>query len=99
VKGSLKYLTALSPGRWERWREDWVLVQADAHERLTLLTAALRGPRVDWEQDLDLEPAYNPVLGRIRILVESGLTPMMVLHDYVLKRIAPLQERTCPTWL
>jgi hypothetical protein len=24
---------------------------------------------------------------------------MMVLHDYVLKRIAPLQERTRPTWL
>jgi hypothetical protein len=32
MKGSLKYLTALSPSRWERWREDWVLVQADAHE-------------------------------------------------------------------
>jgi hypothetical protein len=22
MKGSLKYLTALSPGRWEHWRED-----------------------------------------------------------------------------
>jgi hypothetical protein len=22
MKGSLKYLTALSPDRWERWRED-----------------------------------------------------------------------------
>jgi hypothetical protein len=32
TKDSLKYLTALSPGRWERWREDWVLVQADAHD-------------------------------------------------------------------
>jgi hypothetical protein len=43
--------------------------------------------------------AYNPVLGRIRILVESGLTPMMVLHDYVSKCIAPLQERTHPACL
>jgi hypothetical protein len=24
---------------------------------------------------------------------------MMVLHDYVSKRIASLQERTCPAWL
>jgi hypothetical protein len=26
TKGSSKYIAALSPGRWERWREDWVLV-------------------------------------------------------------------------
>jgi hypothetical protein len=56
-------------------------------------------PCIDWEQDSDLEPAYNPVLGRIWILAESGLTPMMVLHDYVSKHIMPLQERTRPTWL
>jgi hypothetical protein len=46
-----------------------------------------------------LEPTYNPMLGRIRILFETRLTCMMVLHDYVSKRIAPLQERTHPTWL
>jgi hypothetical protein len=39
------------------------------------------------------------VLGKIWILDESRLTPMMVLHDYVLKRIAPLQERTRPAWI
>jgi hypothetical protein len=46
-----------------------------------------------------LEPVFNPVLGRIRILAKSGLTSMMVLHDYVSKRIMPLQERTRPAWL
>jgi hypothetical protein len=85
TKGSSKYLATLSPGRWERWREDWVLVQADAHDRLTLLTAVLMDPRTDWEQDPSLEPDYIPVLGRTRILAESGLTPMMVLHKYVSK--------------
>jgi hypothetical protein len=99
MKGSSKYLAALSPDRWERWREDWVLVQAEAHEQLTLPTAAPMPPRVDWEQDPGLELAYNPVLGRIQILAESGLKPMMVLHDYVSKRIAPLQERNHPAWL
>jgi hypothetical protein len=74
-------------------------VQADAHERLKLPTAAPKAPRIDWEQDPSLEPAYNPMLGRIWILAKSGLTSMMVLHDYMLKHITPLQERTRPTWL
>jgi hypothetical protein len=46
-----------------------------------------------------LESVFNPVLGRIQILVKSRLTSMMVLHDYVSKRIEPLQERTYPTRL
>jgi hypothetical protein len=99
TKGSLKYLTTLSTDRWERWREDRVLVQADAHERLKLTTATLKAPHINWEQDPGLEPAYNPALGRIQILAESRLTSMMVLHDYVSKRITPLQERTHPAWL
>jgi hypothetical protein len=99
TKGSSKYITALSPNGWERWREDWVLVQADTHEQLTLPTVTSTAPRVNWEQDPGLEPVFNPVLGRIRILAESGLTSMMVLHDYASRRITPLQERTRPTWL
>jgi hypothetical protein len=39
------------------------------------------------------------VLGRIQILAEGGLTSIMVVHGYVSKRIAPLQERTRPAWL
>jgi hypothetical protein len=46
-----------------------------------------------------LESVVNPVLGRIRILAKTGLTSMMVLHDYVSKRIMPLQESTCLAWL
>jgi hypothetical protein len=76
-----------------------VLVQTDAHEQLTLPTAAPMAPRVGWEQDLGLELVFNPILGRIRILAESGLTSMMVLHDYVSKCTVPLKERTCPAWL
>jgi hypothetical protein len=55
-----------------------------------LSTARPTVPRIDWEQDTDLVPVFNLVLGRIRILAESGLTLVMVLHDYMLKRIAPL---------
>jgi hypothetical protein len=99
TKGPSKYITALSPDRWERWREDWVLVQIDAHEQLMLSSTMPMAPRVHWEQDLGLEPVFNPVLGRIRILTEDGLTSMMVLHNYVPKHITPLQEHTRPVWL
>jgi hypothetical protein len=68
TKGSSKYIAALSPGRWERWRDDWVLVQTDAHERLMLPTAAPMTLHVHWEQDSGLETIFNHVLGRIRIL-------------------------------
>jgi hypothetical protein len=48
---------------------------------VTLSTATPTAPRVDWEQDPGLELVFNSVLGRIRILAESGLTSMMVLVD------------------
>jgi hypothetical protein len=47
TNGHSRYITAISPCRWERWREDWVLVQANAHERLMLSTDAPMVPCVD----------------------------------------------------
>jgi hypothetical protein len=40
AKGPSKYIPALSPGKWGRWREDWVIALGDAHDRLELPTAA-----------------------------------------------------------
>jgi hypothetical protein len=34
TQGPSRYIAPISPGRWERWREDWALMQADAHDRL-----------------------------------------------------------------
>jgi hypothetical protein len=39
------------------------------------------------------------VLRRIRVLAENGLTLMMVLFDFLSKRIAPLQLRARPAWI
>jgi hypothetical protein len=55
--------------------------------------------RTDWEKDPNLQSAYNPVLERSRFPVEKGLTLMMVLHDYLSKHIAPLQECARSTWM
>jgi hypothetical protein len=99
TKSSLKYIATPQP-RQVGALEEGLGAGANRHPR-AIDAADLRadGPHVDWEQDPILEPIFIPVLGRIRILAESGLTSMMVLHDYVSKRIAPIQERTCPTWL
>jgi hypothetical protein len=76
-----------------------VLVQTNAHERLVLPTTVPKALHADWEQDFRLEPAFNLVLGRIRILAECGPSSMMVLHNFLSKHIRPLQDRSRPAWL
>jgi hypothetical protein len=39
------------------------------------------------------------VLDRIQYLVENGLTSLMVPHDFLSKRITPLQDRPRPAWM
>jgi hypothetical protein len=39
------------------------------------------------------------VLDQIRYLVENGLTSLVVLHDFLSKRLTPLQDRPHPTWM
>jgi hypothetical protein len=50
----------VSPGRWERWREDWALVQADTHDWLTLPAGALTLDRTEWVKDPGLELGFDP---------------------------------------
>jgi hypothetical protein len=54
----------------------------------------------EWRKDPGLEPGFDPVLDRIQYLAESGLTSLMVLHDFLSRRLAPLQDRaTRPAWM
>jgi hypothetical protein len=100
TQGPSRYIAPVSPGRWERWREDWSLMQADAHDRLVIPAAAPTLDRAEWGKDPGLESAFDPVLDRIQYLAESGLTSLMVLHDFLSRRLAPLQDRaTCPAWM
>jgi hypothetical protein len=53
TQGPSRYIAPVSLGRWERWREDWILMQADAHDRLVIHAAAPSGGRIPaWSQDL-----------------------------------------------
>jgi hypothetical protein len=93
------YITALSPDKWDHWREDWVIMQADAHDRLVLSTMTPMARCFDWEKIPHLQWAYTPMLERIQFLAEKGLMSMIVLHDFLSKHITPLQERVRPVWL
>jgi hypothetical protein len=93
------YITTLSPGKWDRWRDDWVIMQVEVHDRLEMLTATSMGSHNGWEKVPNLQLAYRPMLKRIQCLVEKCLTSMMLLFDFLSKRITPLQHRAHPTWL
>jgi hypothetical protein len=98
--GHARYITPISPGRWERWREDWALVQADVHDRLALPVGGPTLDRTEWGKDPGLEPGFDPVLDQIQYLAENGLTSLMVLHNFLSKRITPLQDRSHrPAWM
>jgi hypothetical protein len=45
-------------------------------------------------KDPGLELGFDPVLDRIQYLAENGLTSLMVLHDFLSKRLVPLQDRS-----
>jgi hypothetical protein len=90
TQGHARYNTPVSPGRWERWREDWALVQVDTHNQLALPTSALTLNRTEWVKDPGLESGFDPVLDQIQHLAENGLTSLMVLHDFLSRCLAPL---------
>jgi hypothetical protein len=67
-----------------------VIIQAEFHDRLELPTSAPTGKSDLWEKVPNLQRVYDPMLKRIKFLVGKGLTSMMVLFDFLSRRIAPL---------
>jgi hypothetical protein len=91
---SSSYISAFSSAKWEDWRTDWVIAMTDANDRLELPT---RGPLLDrnsWKARPSLPAELDPVLDRVKVLARGCLTLMMVLGDFLRRRIAPLQQRS-----
>jgi hypothetical protein len=59
------YIIAITLGKWDRWRDDWVIMQAEVHDRLELMTTAAMGRHSGWERVPNLQPSYRPMLKRI----------------------------------
>jgi hypothetical protein len=67
---------------------------ADANERLELPT---EGPLLDrscWKARPSQPAEFDPVLDRVKTLARGGLTSMIVLGDFLRRRIALLQQRS-----
>jgi hypothetical protein len=43
--------------------------------------------------------AYGPMIERIKHLMSHGLPMMMVLHDFLSRRITPLHDHARPGWM
>jgi len=64
-----------------------------------LPTSGPTSDRKDWRARPKLPTEFDPILNRIRSLVECGLSSMHVLGDFLKRRIAPLQQRLRPVWI
>jgi hypothetical protein len=69
-------------------------MQADSNDRLALPAGALTLDCTEWVKDPSLESGFDPILDQIQHLAENGLTSLMVLHDFLSRRLAPLQDRS-----
>jgi hypothetical protein len=88
------YIGAFSSSKWEDWREGWVIAVADPHDHLELPTEAPQSDRSTWKARPTIPAELDPILDRIKKLARSGLTSMMVLGDFLKRRITPLQQRS-----
>jgi hypothetical protein len=88
------YISVFSSAKWEDWPDGWVITKADANERLELSTERPLSDRSTWKAKPSLPAGLDPVLNRIKELARGGLMSMMVLGDFLRRRIAPLQQRS-----
>jgi hypothetical protein len=72
-----------------------VVIWVNAHEHLVLLTESPTAKKTPCEETPRLHMAYEPMIERIKHLMSHGLSAMMVLHEFLLRRITPLQDRAC----
>jgi hypothetical protein len=65
-------------------------VCVDAHNYLVLQTEAPTGKCDSWVEVTRLSVPFAPVVERIKLMPSRGLTSMMVLFDFLSRRIRPL---------
>jgi hypothetical protein len=87
------YIPTFGGARWESWCGDWVVVSAEANDRLTLPSDGPRLDRKQWRAKPSLAPEFQFVLDMIKSLAAGGLTSMHVVGDFLKCRITPLQRR------
>jgi hypothetical protein len=88
------YISAFSSAKWEDWRDSWVIAEADPNDRLELPTERPQSDRSTWKAKPSLPEGLVPILNLVKNLAKGGLTSLMVLGNFLKRRIAPLQRRS-----
>jgi hypothetical protein len=91
---AVSYIPTLGGVRWENWRNDWVIVSAEANDCLALPSDGPTLDRKQWRAKPSFAPELLPVLDRIKGLVADGLTSMHVVGDFLKRWVMPLQRRS-----
>ncbi|XP_062224366.1 uncharacterized protein LOC133922808 [Phragmites australis] len=94
-----QYIPQVLRSKWEEWRRDWFFVDVDPHDRLALPEVAAEPRKSTWEVPPPEDARLEPVFERIKFLRDSGLTSVMVVADFLRRRLASLRERARPCWL
>ena len=83
----------------EEFRQKWVLI--DAKEQSAYFDEPVAPPlkNTNWSSEKLQHPKIAPLILRMRLVREAGLTGQMVAEDFVRRRIAPLQAHTKPVWM
>jgi hypothetical protein len=87
------YISTFGDARWENWHGDWVIISAEANDRLVLPSNGSALDRKHWRTKPSLSPELLSMLDRIKTLATGGLTSMHMVGDFLKHRIAPLQRR------
>jgi hypothetical protein len=69
-----------------------VIILANTHDWLDLPSNVPTSNHAFWEKVPELQSTYDSALVRIRLLAEKGLTSLMVLADFLSRRIAPFNN-------
>jgi hypothetical protein len=87
---AVAYISTFGGARWENWRADWVIANAEANDRLVLPSNEPSLDRKQWRTKPSLSPELLPVLDRIKTLATGSLTSMHVVGDFLKRRVMTL---------
>ncbi|KAE8813240.1 hypothetical protein D1007_09631 [Hordeum vulgare] len=103
---SLKAADALAPlalnavllSEAERFRQQWVPVEAAEAGALFRLSSTPATPNQGWMRRELSDSRFVPVLTRLEELKRAGVTMEMVVREFICRRIAPLWRHSRPMW-
>ena len=93
LRESGHYIPMPMKGKWDSWTRHWVYLQAGATDSHLAWPEEPAEPQDSWGEAVEMTPELETVVARLRRLREGGLTGLMVITDFLRRRISPLRQR------